>query len=309
MVTFRGAEPQTLLAPAICAAPYPARFRPTAPVSGSRSAAARRPPAAGRRASQSAAARGSMPAGAPPLLGRMAQAGRPAGAHILWPGFGARVPAPGGDPAKAAASAAGPEGAHSCAAAARQGSAERLLRPPGWREGGPAAPPRTVRVSCLQSEPRAERATWSGVGVVGGDAGEHRSLQHASGSGGSTRAPRPARAAQVGRGLRLSARSADGRGAGGGQEAGTGGALGEGAVERRAWGRAAAARRRGGARGSRGPAARAHRARRRAARAARPPPSARLPLRALAPASPSGSQLRPPGPAHVTRFPAPPTGA
>ncbi|XP_059731608.1 serine/arginine repetitive matrix protein 1-like [Bos taurus] len=46
-----------------------------------------------------------------------------------------------------------------------------------------------------------------------------------------------------------------------------------------------------------------------AARAARPPPSARLPLCALAPASPSGPQLRPPGPAHVTRSPAPRTEA
>lgn len=159
MVTFRGAEPQTLLAPAICAAPYPARFRPTAPVSGSRSAAARRPPAAGRRASQSAAARGSMPAGAPPPLGRMAQAGRPAGAHILRPGFGARVPAPGGDPAKAAASAAGPEGAHSCAAAARQGSTERLLRPPGWRGGRPGGA--AAHGACLASSrslaPRGRR--------------------------------------------------------------------------------------------------------------------------------------------------------
>lgn len=95
MVTFRGAEPQTLLAPAICAARDPARFRPAAPVSGSRSAAGRRPPAAGRRASQSAAARGSMPAGAPPPLGRMAQAGRPAGAHILRPERGAHGPLSG----------------------------------------------------------------------------------------------------------------------------------------------------------------------------------------------------------------------
>lgn len=34
MVTFRGTEPQTLLAPAICAAPAPARSRPVAPLSG-----------------------------------------------------------------------------------------------------------------------------------------------------------------------------------------------------------------------------------------------------------------------------------
>lgn len=34
MVTFRETEPQTLLAPAICAAPAPARSRPVAPLSG-----------------------------------------------------------------------------------------------------------------------------------------------------------------------------------------------------------------------------------------------------------------------------------
>lgn len=96
MVTFRGTEPQTLLAPAICAAPAPARSRPVAPLSGfgppPPPPAARCPPAAGRTASQSTAARGSMPAGAPPPRGRMAQAGRPAGAHILPPGVGARGP-------------------------------------------------------------------------------------------------------------------------------------------------------------------------------------------------------------------------
>lgn len=95
MVTFQGTQPQTLLAPAICAAPAPARSGPVAPLFGfgpPPPPAARRPPAAGRTASQSAAARGSMPAGAPPPRGRMAQAGRPAGTHILPPALGARGP-------------------------------------------------------------------------------------------------------------------------------------------------------------------------------------------------------------------------
>lgn len=256
-----------------------------------------------------------MPAGAPPPLGRMVQAGRPAGAHILRPGRGARGPLrgrPGEGGCEAGAPAAGPEGARSSAAAARRGSGERRLRPPGRRRGRRVAPPRTVRVSRRGSRtgPSPAPRERKGPGVRA-----EATLEAA----GPLRAPLgrgvlpgtllPLGAAQVGRGLRLSARSADGRGAGGQQEAGAGGARGEGAVERGAWGRAAAAPRRGGGRGSRGPAARAHRARRRAARAVWPPPSARLPPRALAPASPSGSQLRPPGPAHVTLFPAPQTGA
>lgn len=268
MVTFRGAQPQSRLAPAIRAAPDRAHFRPAEPGSGSRAAAARRPPAAGRRASQSAAARGSMPAGAPPPLGRMAQAGRPAGAHILRAGARGSRPPPGGDPARAAARAAGP-------GRARFGRCGR-----GERVGGAAASPsgaarkearRRRRARCgsvASSRSPAPRGRRGPAGVGGGAADERGSPPHAAGSGGSARAPRPAGAAQVGRELRLGARSADGRGAGG--------ARGAGAEERRAWGRAAAARRGGGARGSRGPAARAHRARRRAARAARPPSSARL---------------------------------
>lgn len=208
--------------------------------------------------------------------------------------------------------AAGPGGAHSGAAAARRGSGSGGFVLRSREEGGG----RRRRAQCVSRGAVLDpaRAPRRGGGEVRGCGRRRRWRTRLPCAcrrlGGLCRGLQPPLgAAQVGRGLRLSARSADGRGAGGRQEAGGGGARGEGAVERGAWGRAAAAPRRGGARGSRSPAARAHRARRRAASAARPPPSARLPLRALAPASPSGPQLRPPGPAHVTRSPAPRTEA
>lgn len=244
-----------------------------------------------------------MPAGAPPPRGRMAQAGRPAGAHILdrgadrhplWgsPGKTAARPAGTGRPAREGRTPAlRPRGGGRWSGAPR-------LRPPGRQEGGRAAPPRTVRVSRLQSEPRAEGSARSG------DRGEAGMRRRA----GPVRAPR-VRAAWRSAQLKLAGAPSErslcrrrprrGRRAGGGHR----GAWGEGAVERGAWGRAAAARRRGGGRGSRAPPPVP------TAPAAEPPPSARPPLRALAPASRSGSQLRPPGPAHVTRFPAPGTGA
>lgn len=164
-----------------------------------------------------------------------------------------------------------------------------------------------ARGSCLQPELRADGAALLRVwdDATRTDAGPLR----AAGSGGSARGSAADRrhsscpGAPSERSLCRRPRPGDW------QEAGTRGARGEGAVERGAWGRAAAAPRGGGARGSRGPAARAHRARRRAARAAQPPPSSRLPLRALAPASRSRSQLRPPGPAHVTRLPRPSNGS
>lgn len=172
MVTFRGAEPQTLLAPAICAAPDPARFRPAAPVSGSQSAA-RRPPAAGRRASQSAAARGSMPAGAPPPLGRMAQAGRPAGAHILRPRRGARSPL-WGRPGEGSGEARGERGgwpARERDALPRCGRAARVAGPaasPSGAARSEAGQRRRERCVSLASSrspaPRGRR----GPGVGGG---------------------------------------------------------------------------------------------------------------------------------------------
>ncbi|XP_038388005.1 collagen alpha-1(III) chain-like [Canis lupus familiaris] len=235
-----------------------------------------------------------MPAGAPPPLGRMAQAGRPAGAHILQPGRGARRPS-GGERAKAAARRGRPRPARAGRAPALRPRGERRRRRGvglrGGGEGGRAAPPRTVRVSRLRSEPRAEGAARPG-GAGGGDAAGRGGPPRAARSGGSRGAAPPAGAARVVRGLRLSAPCRRPRRRGR-QEAGAGGARGEGAVRRGAWGRAAAARRRGGARGSRGPAARAHRARRRAAR-----PLGRLPPRVcLSARSPPPPQRVPTPPA------------
>lgn len=295
MVTFRETEPQTLLAPAICAAPAPARSRPVAPLSGfgPPPPAARRPPAAGRTASQSAAARGSMPAGAPPPRGRMAQAGRPAGAHILPPGVGARGPlrrshGAGGDEASALWSChrrrSWPRGSEERGFALRGGRQRSRWRGApcndlrgcdrrgrGFR-GSPLWP---TRVASTHRRIRAG-------GILPGFC--HRSTcRRASFERSLCRRPRP----------------------GGWQEAGRGGA-GRGRVERGAWGRAATAPRGGGARGSRAPPPAP------TAPSAEPPaPLGRLPLRvclwALAPASASGSQLRPPGRAHVTLLPRPST--
>lgn len=77
-------------------------------------------------------------------------------------------------------------------------------------------------------------------------------------------------------------------------------------MERGAWGRAAAARRRGGARGSRGPAARAHRARRRAASlraSASPRTCPRLPERVPTPPAWPGSRHPLPRPSNRSSSP------
>ncbi|XP_063506029.1 collagen, type I, alpha 1b-like [Pongo pygmaeus] len=281
MVTFRGAGPQTWLARAICAAPAPARFRPAAPVSGSRSAASRRPPAAGRTASQSAAARGSMPAGAPPPLGRMAQAGRPAGAHILRPGRGARGPLRGRH------SEGGGEAGRVPALSPRsKGLGSRGFALRGGEEGGRRRCRSRVWGDATREDAGFLRAAGSGGSARSSAADRrHSSCPGAPSERSLCRRPRP----------------------GGWQEAGTGGARGEGAVERGAWGRAAAAPRGGGARGSRGPAARAHRARRRASRAlSRLPPRVCLSARSPPPPGAGPNSARP---ARLTSpaFPAPRT--
>lgn len=284
---------QTSLAPAIRAAPIPLASVPRRRYLLS---VRRLPPPAGRGAQRVRA----RPRGAPCRPARRRRGGawlRLGGPRGRTSSTGARTGTPLGKP-REDGDRPGRGALRRCGRGGGRWSEEPRLRPPGRQEGGRAAPPRTVRVSRLQSEPRAEGSARSG------DGGE-------AGCGGARvlSAPRRVRVAWRSAQLKLAGAPSErslcrrrprrGRRAGGGHR----GAWGEGAVERGAWGRAAAARHRGGGRGSRAPPPVP------TAPAAEPPPSARPPLRALAPASRSGSQLRPPGPAHVTRFPAPGTGA
>ncbi|XP_077884156.1 uncharacterized protein LOC144368998 isoform X2 [Ictidomys tridecemlineatus] len=209
MVTFRGAEPQTLLAPAICAAPAPARFSrgPVAPVSGSRSAAARRP-----RGAQRVRAR---PRGAPCRPARRRRWGAwlkragPRGRTSSGRGAGLWPP-PGATQRRWRRG-----GARSGAVAAKRESEKARLRPPGRR--GRGRRPRHERYEsrgarlCLQPEPGAEESALT-ADLDDCHSGGRESAHSPQGQGARSRAPPPTGAAQVARELRLSARSADGRG-------------------------------------------------------------------------------------------------
>lgn len=201
MVTFQGTQPQTLLAPAICAAPAPARSRPVAPLFGFGPPP---PPAARRpRGAQRVRAR---PRGAPcrparrrrggAWLRRAGPRGRTSSRRLLGPG-----PPPQATRRRRRRGGRSP----GLSRAARVRGAG--LRPPGRRTAKPAAP-RAVRGSSLQPELRGWDPRRLGVKRIAPLA--HAGRSHAPpGRGASVPG---SDADQVARELRLSARSADSRG-------------------------------------------------------------------------------------------------